>query len=431
MSLSFFTIVILATTGAKYAPDVDLTILNHRIMIMATTYNGIRALRGFYGTLSRANVLQIGVLVRMVLNQVTISDFEQLVSEVVRIFEMSWTVRNEFVAQLREVRAGTNLQIRAGGVDVHIRSFTFPSDWNTQQQIEFFRRHNDEMAMLRLWLVSNFPFNVETMTIPELFASRSASDAAYYFLSNAEIAIHLTLAQRMSLRRRLDGENMVPNAEAYLIGLGLSASVARSLAPRVIHTHQAAQDGQSLEAWLTTLAGMSALHYAGIQGNYMNQQHGLQHGRPPAPKPPSETNPPRFESDAKKNTPQNQNQPQNQGGGQGNSSMPIPQAPKPASLTNKQARDWYVNNVRNIGRMLDRTKPLMQQARQAFELRNQFKVQARSGMSDRATAEFLNRTERPLTWESAVSRYDGNWQEIINASMRTRSSVDAEFGITQ
>jgi len=93
------------------------------------------------------------------------------------------------------------------------------------------------------------------------------------------------------LFRRVEGETWVRNVEDYLIGLGLSASVARSLAPRVMYTHQAAKSGQSLEAWLRTLAGIAFLESAAAQGKLNNQppRQGQQ-----TPKPPSETNPPRI-----------------------------------------------------------------------------------------------------------------------------------------
>ena len=54
--------------------------------------------------------------------------------------------------------------------------------------------------------------------------------------------------------------------------------------------------------------------------------------------------------------------------------------------------------------MIDRSLPLEEQAKQAFNLRNQFRKQARELMADRATAESLYRTDPNLTWEEVVRK---------------------------
>ena len=43
--------------------------------------------------------------------------------------------------------------------------------------------------------------------------------------------------------------------------------------------------------------------------------------------------------------------------------------------------------------LIDTTKPLEQQAKQAFELREKYKQQARDMMSDRKSAEYLEKNE--------------------------------------
>jgi len=107
----------------------------------------------------------------------------------------------------------------------------------------------------------------------------------------------------------------------------------------------------------------------------------------------------------------------------------ISNPPASRSLTNFQARDWYVENVRNIGNMIDRTLPLEQQARQASQLRNIIKDMAREGMRDTALANSLNTGKPPPTWEQIMSRYNGDWQAIIDASMRPNANVNRMFGI--
>ena len=86
--------------------------------------------------------------------------------------------------------------------------------------------------------------------------------------------------------------------------------------------------------------------------------------------------------------------------------------------------------------MIDTSKPLEQQARQAFDLRNQFRTEARDLMSDRSLAESLYKTDPNMTWEQVVGKYsqegfsgDSLWQEIINASTRSRTSVNQSLGL--
>jgi filamentous hemagglutinin len=109
---------------------------------------------------------------------------------------------------------------------------------------------------------------------------------------------------------------------------------------------------------------------------------------------------------------------------------------KPGTLSNQEARQWYLDQESNIPNMIDTTKPLNQQAQQAFNLRNQFRTQARELMSDRVLAESLYKTDPNMTWEQIVNNYsnkgfsgDSLWQEIINAASRSRTSVNQQLGI--
>ena len=77
-----------------------------------------------------------------------------------------------------------------------------------------------------------------------------------------------------------------------------------------------------------------------------------------------------------------------------------------------------------------------QQARQAFNLRNQYRTQARNAMSDRSLANSLNRTDPNLTWSQIVQKYkakgysgDDLYRAIIEGSQRSRTSVNNSLGI--
>ena len=74
------------------------------------------------------------------------------------------------------------------------------------------------------------------------------------------------------------------------------------------------------------------------------------------------------------------------------------------SLSNVEARKWYLEQEAKIPDMIDKSLPLEEQAKQAFNLRNQFRMQARELMADRATVESLYKTDPNLAWEEIVRK---------------------------
>ncbi|MBO8172918.1 MAG: hypothetical protein H0Z33_13645 [Bacillaceae bacterium] len=110
--------------------------------------------------------------------------------------------------------------------------------------------------------------------------------------------------------------------------------------------------------------------------------------------------------------------------------------PKGGTLSNVEARKWYLSQEAKIKDMIDKTLPLEEQAKQAFNLRNQFRTQARELMADRKLAQKLMDTDPNLTWDDVVKKYsnkgysgDELWQEIIEASTRSRPSVNKNLGL--
>ena len=111
-------------------------------------------------------------------------------------------------------------------------------------------------------------------------------------------------------------------------------------------------------------------------------------------------------------------------------------AGKTGTLSNVEARTWYLQQESKIPSMIDKNLSMEQQARQAVDLRNQFRTKARDLMADREFAASLNKTDPNLTWEQAVQKYTGKgfngdalYQEIINAAQRSRTSVNKSLGI--
>jgi hypothetical protein len=78
----------------------------------------------------------------------------------------------------------------------------------------------------------------------------------------------------------------------------------------------------------------------------------------------------------------------------GVTSLKIPDA---ASMTNLEARQWYLAQETNIPKLIDTTASVEQQVYQAWGLRNDFRTAARNAMSDQGAAEKLNVTNPNLT----------------------------------
>lgn len=104
---------------------------------------------------------------------------------------------------------------------------------------------------------------------------------------------------------------------------------------------------------------------------------------------------------------------------------------------NQSIREWYVANVRNIPNLIDKSLSREDQARQAFEMRNKLKREARVAMSDVETADMLER-ERPVpTFEdlikSKIKRKGMTREEAIEDILKTASitnaDVNKEFGL--
>ena len=74
--------------------------------------------------------------------------------------------------------------------------------------------------------------------------------------------------------------------------------------------------------------------------------------------------------------------------------------------------------------------------RQAFDIQNKNRTQARDLMADRKEAARLNEDELNLTWKQMLLRAeergyqaDARYKYILGASQRTRPSVNKTFGI--
>ena len=107
------------------------------------------------------------------------------------------------------------------------------------------------------------------------------------------------------------------------------------------------------------------------------------------------------------------------------------------STDNRSVREWYVANVNDISNQIDRTKPFEDQVRQAFELRNKYKHEARMAMANKETAKLLDEFRAEKTFEELLSdkmRHKGltrheALEDILKTASITNANVDKEFGL--
>jgi hypothetical protein len=109
------------------------------------------------------------------------------------------------------------------------------------------------------------------------------------------------------------------------------------------------------------------------------------------------------------------------------SKLKLPVNPTTGSLTPYEARVWYSWRKANIKDMVDKTKSLEEQAKQAFNMRNEIRTKAREIMKDKDIADFLNSKETNMSWEQALEKYKDNYNDIIDGSMKGRLGVDNLF----
>ncbi|MCD7947393.1 MAG: hypothetical protein LUG13_03730 [Oscillospiraceae bacterium] len=109
---------------------------------------------------------------------------------------------------------------------------------------------------------------------------------------------------------------------------------------------------------------------------------------------------------------------------------------KAGSLSNFETRKWYLEQEAKIPELINNNASLEEQAKQAFNLRNQFRTEARYLMSDRKLADALNITDPNRTWEEMVKiqidkgfKGDDIYRKIIESSQRSRTSINQILGL--
>ncbi|PKR49670.1 hypothetical protein COO20_21810 [Thalassospira marina] len=106
---------------------------------------------------------------------------------------------------------------------------------------------------------------------------------------------------------------------------------------------------------------------------------------------------------------------------------------KPRSMSNFEVREWYHKNLDKIPSQIDRSLPIKDQAMQAFNMRNNIKMEARELMVDQ---EAVKKLPPPKTLEQVIFNAESKglkgdevWDYILGGSQRSNAKVDAALGL--
>ncbi len=108
-------------------------------------------------------------------------------------------------------------------------------------------------------------------------------------------------------------------------------------------------------------------------------------------------------------------------------------------MSNVDVRKWYIEQNNRIPELIDRTKPLETQARQACELRNSNRFIARELMADQEVRRKLDIDDPITTFEELVEKKmtdkglsrDEAIADIVKTATKTRSSVNKSLGLEE
>lgn len=106
-------------------------------------------------------------------------------------------------------------------------------------------------------------------------------------------------------------------------------------------------------------------------------------------------------------------------------------------LSDREARQWYLEQDRRIPEMIDKTLPLEEQAKQAFELRNKFRTQTRDLMKDQEKRKKLDIEEPNKSFEELINKKmrekklsrEEAYKDIIKTASKTRKTVNEKLGL--
>lgn len=106
-------------------------------------------------------------------------------------------------------------------------------------------------------------------------------------------------------------------------------------------------------------------------------------------------------------------------------------------LDNTAVRKWYISQVEAIKNAIDKSLPIEDQARQAFEARNRIRTEARNMMADEETRKLLDKEKPNKTFEELIEskmKRKGMTREeairdILETATKTNEDVNKELGL--
>ena len=108
-------------------------------------------------------------------------------------------------------------------------------------------------------------------------------------------------------------------------------------------------------------------------------------------------------------------------------------------MSNVDARKWYLAHDKKIPELIDKSLSVEEQARQACELRNKFRTQARELMADQEKRRELDITDPNVSFEQLIERKmkkknmtrEQAIKDILKTATKTRASVNRELGLEE
>ena len=107
------------------------------------------------------------------------------------------------------------------------------------------------------------------------------------------------------------------------------------------------------------------------------------------------------------------------------------------NLDNETVRHWYYNNCNKIPNLIDKTAPIEQQAKEAFLLRNEYRVKARAMMNNRERAKELMDNYPMKSFEEIYEHktkvkglsHEQALEDIIKTAEKTNEKFNKEAGL--
>ena len=106
-------------------------------------------------------------------------------------------------------------------------------------------------------------------------------------------------------------------------------------------------------------------------------------------------------------------------------------------MSDIEVRKWYLAHDKTIPDLIDKSLPVEQQAKQAFELRNKFRTQARNLMADQEKRRELDITDPNRTFEELITSKmerknmtrEQAIEDVLKTATKTRKSVNKKLGL--